>query len=146
MSHHHDIFYDSGQPYSFAYYDYKSKLYFLRNAKMIIFCFLVKIITTHTHTHTWIYKKQTKSKLFYSVNLVGFSLHISSHISRREPQIYPAAHVSLHTLTHTHIHTHIHTHTHTRSFIRPHTIIRKYNLHKHTHRHIHAHIKSCTQF
>ena len=44
ISHHHDIYYDSGPPYYFTYYAYKSKLYFLRYA-MMIFCSLVKIRT-----------------------------------------------------------------------------------------------------
>ena len=102
MSHHHDINCDSGPPYSFAFYAYKSKLYFLRNAMLMIFCSLVKIITTHTHTHTHTHvyeyiKKQPKNKFFYSVNLLQLWLHIVSHTSRRQPQIYRVVHVSSYT-------------------------------------------------
>ena len=42
----------SDSTYFFVYYSYKSKLYFLPNARTMIFCSLVKIITTHTHTFT----------------------------------------------------------------------------------------------
>ena len=64
MSHPHNIYCDSGPPYFFAYYAYKSKLYFLRNAMRMIFCSLVKITHTHTHTHTHMnaLKKQTNKK------------------------------------------------------------------------------------
>ena len=37
MSHHHDIYCDSDPPHSLAYYAYISKLYFPRNAMMMIF-------------------------------------------------------------------------------------------------------------
>ena len=62
-----------------AYYAYKSKL-FLQNA--MIFCSLVKIITTHTHEYI---KKQIK-KRFFLVNLLQLWLHIASH-TWRQPQI-----------------------------------------------------------
>ena len=60
MSHHHNIYWDSGPPYSFAYYAYKSKLYFLCNAMMMIFSSLDKINATHTHTHMNIEKNKQK--------------------------------------------------------------------------------------
>ena len=57
----------SDPPYSFVYYAYKSKFYFLRNAMMIIFCSLDKIITARAHTHT---QRDTKKNFFfYSVKL-----------------------------------------------------------------------------
>ena len=76
-----------------AYYAYKSKLYFLRNA-MMIFCSFVKT-TTHTHTHKYI-KKQIKN-VFLGQPAATFWLHITSNTSRRQPQIYHAAHVSSYT-------------------------------------------------
>ena len=82
MSHHHDIYCNSDPPYSFFYYAYKSKLYFLRNAIMMIFCSFVKIITTQTYAH-----KYTK---------IIVAAH-RPHTSRRQPQINRAAHVSSYT-------------------------------------------------
>ena len=86
-----------------AYYAYKSKVYFLRNA-MMIFCSLI-IITSHTHTQ--IYKETNKKKFFFFSRSTwrNFWLHVVSHTSRRQPQIYHTAYVS----SYTHILNIIHT-------------------------------------
>ena len=110
------IFLSFDQPYTFFYYAYKSKVYFLRKAMMMIIRSLVKIITTHTCTH-W-YKNifvqtlvcrdfRNTSRLIYPGDYFKFAPHHVYHL----------------------------THTYWNTLIWPHTMIRKYNLHKHTHTH-----------
>ena len=82
MSHHHDIYSDSGPPYSFTYYAYKSKLYFLHNAVMMIFFPLLKSSPhTHTHTHKLIYKKTNKKQIFLlGQSVATLATHRASYI------------------------------------------------------------------
>ena len=77
MSHHHDIYCDSHPPYSFVYYAYKSKLYFLRNAMMRKFCSLVKIITTHLHADEYI----NRTKICFTRSIyhdLGYTSHLKN--------------------------------------------------------------------
>ena len=91
-------------PYFLVYYAYKSKLYFLRNAKMMIICSLVRIITTHTHTHTHI---NTNSKRFLLGQTdAAFAAHPDSYILEKISNLPRGACILIHTLTKYHLYNH----------------------------------------
>ena len=140
MSDHHDIYRNSDPPYSSTYYAYKSKLYFRRNAMMMIFCSLVKIITTHTHTHTHTHTthththterrahmKKKRKKFFFTWSICHYFGYTSCLIHLKDNFKFAARSMCLHT------------HTYKISLICPHTMISNYTP-------PHTHTKSCTRF
>ena len=104
-----------------AYYAYQSKLHFLRNA--MIFCSLVKIITTHAHEFI---KKQIK-KFFLGQSVVTLATHCVSSIQTTSNLLCGKC---------------IFIHTHTKRHLYVYT--QKYaNI---TYTNTYTHIKSCIQF
>ena len=106
------ISYLSDLPYFFAYYAYKFKIYFLRNAMMMmIIRSFVKIITTHTHK----WKKNLFGHILSTEDYNNIQATIStlpriacivihtSHINNLQYKFY----------SHTHTHTNKQTHTQT---------------------------------
>ena len=105
MSHHHDIYCDSDTPYSFTYHVYKSKLYFLSKAMMMIFCFLVKIIATHIHkhTHTNIYIKKLTKNFLLGQSVATLATHSTSYIQETSSNLPRGACFFIHTHTKYHL-------------------------------------------
>ena len=80
-----------------VYYAYKSKLYFLCNALMMIVSSLVKITNTHSHTYTQVLFSQTVATLV---------THCISYIQETTSNLLRGAYIFIHTLNITYTTTH----------------------------------------